>query len=48
MLNAMGIYRFDQIAGFSDANLQWVDDNLTSFKGRPFRDDWVAQARALL
>ncbi len=48
MLNAMGIYRFEQIAGFSDANLAWVDDNLTAFKGRPFRDDWVAQARALL
>lgn len=48
MLNAMGIYRFEQIAGFSDANLAWVDENLTAFKGRPFRDDWVAQARALL
>lgn len=48
MLNAMGIYRFEQIAGFSEANLAWVDQNLTSFKGRPFRDDWVAQAKALL
>jgi NADH-quinone oxidoreductase subunit E len=48
MLNAMGIYRFDQIAGFSEANLAWVDQNLTSFKGRPSRDDWVAQAKALL
>ena len=48
MLNAMGIYRFEQIAGFSEANLAWVDQNLTSFKGRPLRDDWVAQAKALL
>lgn len=48
MLNAMGIYRFDQIANFSEANLRWVDENLTSFKGRPLRDDWVAQAQDLL
>lgn len=48
MLNAMGIYRFEQIASFSEANLAWVDQNLTSFKGRPFRDDWVSQAKALL
>lgn len=48
MLNAMGIYRFDQIAAFTPENLAWVDDNLTAFKGRPIRDDWVAQAQALL
>jgi NADH-quinone oxidoreductase subunit E len=48
MLNEMGIYRFAQIAEFGPAHLAWVDANLTSFKGRPFRDDWVAQAKALL
>lgn len=48
MLNEMGIYRLDQIAAFSAANLAWVDDSLTTFKGRPLRDDWIAQARALL
>ena len=48
MLNAMGIYRLRQIADFSPENLAWVDSNLTAFKGRPLRDDWVAQARALL
>lgn len=48
MLNGMGIYRLDQIAGFSEANLRWVDENLTSFKGRPLRDDWIAQAKGLL
>ena len=47
MLNGMGIYRFDQIAAMTEHNLQWIDDNLTAFRGRPFRDDWVAQARAL-
>lgn len=48
MLNAMGVYRLDQIADFTTDNLLWVDGNLTSFKGRPLRDDWVAQAKALL
>lgn len=48
MLNGLGIYTFEQIAGFSPAELQWVDDNLTSFKGRAFRDDWIAQAKSLL
>lgn len=47
MLNAMGIYRFDQIASFTPENLAWVDANLTTFKGRPMRDDWVAQAKSL-
>ena len=46
-LNALGIYKFDQIAGFSESDLVWVDENLTAFKGRCFRDDWVGQARAL-
>ncbi len=45
MLNGLGIYTFEQIAGFSQAELQWVDENLTSFKGRAFRDDWIAQAK---
>jgi predicted flap endonuclease-1-like 5' DNA nuclease len=48
MLNEMGIYRFDQIATFTPDNLAWVDANLTAFKGRPTRDDWVSQAKALL
>lgn len=47
-LNALGVYRFDQIAAFSDADLAWVDANLTAFKGRCFRDDWIGQARAHL
>jgi len=48
MLNGLGIYTFEQIAGFSVSELQWVDENLTSFKGRAFRDDWIAQAKELL
>lgn len=47
-LNGLGIYRFDQIAGFTDKDLSWIDDNLTAFKGRCFRDDWAGQAKAQL
>jgi len=47
LLNRMGFYHFDQIAGWSAAEIAWVDDNLEGFKGRVSRDDWVAQARIL-
>jgi predicted flap endonuclease-1-like 5' DNA nuclease len=47
MLHGMGVYHFDQIAGWSDAEVAWVDDNLEGFKGRVSRDGWVAQARIL-
>lgn len=47
-LNGLGVYTFKQIAGFSDDDLAWIDDNLTTFKGRCFRDDWVGQAKAQL
>lgn len=43
-LNGLGVYRFDQLAGFSESDLIWVDERLTSFKGRCFRDDWIGQA----
>ena len=48
LLNDLGVYRFEQIAHFSEAELAWLDDHLTTFKGRPFRDDWPAQAKALM
>lgn len=47
MLHGMGIYHFDQIAAWTAAELSWVDDNLTGFKGRASRDDWQAQAKLL-
>jgi len=46
-LNAMGVYHFDQIAGWSADEVAWVDENLEGFKGRVSRDDWVAQAKVL-
>lgn len=47
-LNGLGVYQFQQIAEFSDKDLTWIDNNLTAFKGRCFRDDWCGQAKGLL
>ncbi|OOY11048.1 NADH-quinone oxidoreductase subunit E [Thioclava marina] len=47
LLHSMGVYHFDQIAAWSEAELAWVDANLEGFKGRASRDEWVAQAQNL-
>ena len=47
MLNGMGFFHFDQIAGWTEAELAWVDDNLEGFKGRASRDGWTSQAKLL-
>ena len=46
-LNELGIYKFSQVAAWTDAEQQWVSDQL-GFPGRVERDDWPAQARRLL
>lgn len=46
-LHGMGIYHFDQIAGWGASELAWMDDNLAGFKGRASRDEWVPQAKLL-
>lgn len=40
----LGIYHFDQIAGWGAAEVAWMDGNLKGFKGRVTRDKWVRQA----
>ncbi|MGV8855031.1 MAG: hypothetical protein ACOH2L_10305 [Devosia sp.] len=45
-LNGLGIYHFDQIAGWSRTNVEWVDKHL-AFRGRIVRERWVEQAREL-
>ena len=45
-LNGLGIYHFDQIAGWSRKTVKWVD-NYLSFKGRIDREDWIKQAKLL-
>ena len=47
LLNTLGFYHFDQIAGWGADEVAWVDDNLQGFKGRVSRDNWVEQARLL-
>ena len=47
MLNELGFYHFDHIAGWSAAEVAWVNDNLAGFKGRVSRENWVEQARKL-
>jgi predicted flap endonuclease-1-like 5' DNA nuclease len=47
MLHGMGFFHFDQIAAWTPTELAWVDQNLTGFKGRASRDNWVDQAKIL-
>ena len=46
-LAELGVTRFDQIAGWSEADIDRVDAQLGRFQGRIRRDDWVEQARLL-
>jgi len=46
-LNGLGIFHFEQIAGWSAKDVGEVDD-LLSFKGRIERDDWIAQAKKMM
>jgi predicted flap endonuclease-1-like 5' DNA nuclease len=48
LVNGMGFYHFDQIAGWSDADVALVDSEMKTFKGRIVRDKWVAQAKLIV
>lgn len=45
-LNDLGVYRFEQIVAFTEADLAWLDEQLSSFRMRPQGSDLVAQAKA--
>jgi small subunit ribosomal protein S2 len=45
-LNALGVTRYDQIAAFTDEEIEKVDAALAT-KGRIAGDDWVGQAKTL-
>jgi predicted flap endonuclease-1-like 5' DNA nuclease len=47
MLNKSGFYHFDQIAKWSDREIEWVDTQLGDFAGRAVRDKWVEQCKKL-
>ena len=46
VLNELGFWHFDQIAGWTADEIAWVDSRL-KFKGRIARDNWMAQAAEL-
>ncbi len=43
----LGIFHFDQIAGWGPEEVAWMDSNLKGFRGRVTRDRWVSQARII-
>ncbi|BCB20363.1 hypothetical protein [Bosea sp. ANAM02] len=45
-LHGLGIWHFEQVAGWTAANVEWVGGYL-AFPGRIEREDWVGQARLL-
>jgi len=45
-LNALGITKYAQVAAFTKAEIDQVDEEL-SFKGRIEREDWLSQAKKL-
>lgn len=46
-LATLGVTRFDQIAGWDEAEIDRIDSQLGRFTGRIRRDDWIEQARFL-
>jgi predicted flap endonuclease-1-like 5' DNA nuclease len=46
-LNALGIYRFSQIAAFSPKDTTTVNESIEVFDGRIDREQWVQQAQQL-
>lgn len=47
LLHTLGITSFEQIAGWTQADIDRVDALLGNFQGRIARDNWVEQARFL-
>jgi NADH-quinone oxidoreductase subunit E len=46
VLNGLGIWSYAQIAGLTESEILWLDEQL-GFKGRIARDGWLEQAAAL-
>ena len=46
-LGELGVTDIAQIAAWDEAEAKRIDAQLGRFEGRVFRDDWMAQARAL-
>lgn len=48
LVNSLGFYHYDQIAGWSAEEIAWVDSHMKTFRGRITRDKWQAQAKIIL
>jgi predicted flap endonuclease-1-like 5' DNA nuclease len=46
VLHNLGFFHFDQIAAWSPAEVEWVDDHL-KFNGRIKREEWTKQCKLL-
>ena len=46
-LHKIGVYHFDQVAGWRKQEVTWMDENLAGVRQRVSRDGWVAQAKIL-
>lgn len=46
-LNDIGIYTYEQISRFEDADIEEVTEKIQFFEGRIEKDDWVNQAQSL-
>lgn len=46
-LNTAGIYHFDQIASWTEADFEWLEAN-TAFASRAKKDNWVSQAKSFI
>ena len=46
-LHRLGIYHYEQIAGFTAEDIELLDSKLKTYKGRVKRDKWPMQARRL-
>ena len=47
LLASMGVTRFDQVASWSEADIDRIDSQLGRFAGRIRRDNWAEQAKYL-
>ena len=45
-LHNLGVFHFDQIAAWTEKEIEWVDSHL-AFSGRIKREDWIGQAQKL-
>ena len=48
VLNTIGVFHFEQIAGWNEGDLAFIDSKLGDFAGRAVRDKWIEQSRKLV